>query len=145
MAFVRIDPAGSFEKMSKRLNEFMNDFDKGVSFEIGGFTPRVDITENDKNIFVHAELPGMDKDDIKISVNEENVLTIRGEKKKDENSVKLSYIRTERTFGNFSRNFMLPDNVNVDKISATFNNGVLELSMPKQEPEKPKEVNIEIN
>jgi HSP20 family protein len=145
MAFVRIDPAGKFEKMSRRLNEFMSDFEKGVSFEIGGFTPRVDITEDDSNVFVHAELPGMDKDDIKISVNEENVLTIKGEKKKDSDSDKKSYIRSERVFGNFSRNFMLPDYINVDNISAKFTNGILELALPKKEPEKPKEVNIEIN
>jgi HSP20 family protein len=145
MAFVRIDPAGKFEKMSRRLNEFMSDFDKGVSFEIGGFTPRVDITEDDENVFVHAELPGMDKDDLKISVNEDKVLTIKGEKKKELDADKKSYIRSERIYGNFSRNFMLPDDINVDQISAKFNNGVLELAMPKMEPEKPKEVNIEIN
>jgi HSP20 family protein len=145
MTLVRFEPFRGFEKIGKRFNEFANEFEKGISFEMGGFSPRIDITEDDNNLFVHAEIAGMGKSDVKISVNEERMLTLKGEKKKSEKKEDVNYLRNERVFGEFERSLMLPDNVDVEKIQAKYDNGILELVIPKMEPPKPKEINVEIN
>jgi len=145
MTLVRLEPFRGFERLGKRFNEFANEFEKGISFEMGGFSPRIDITEDDKNLFVHAEIAGMTKNDVKVSVNEERMLSLKGEKKKAEKKEDLNLLRNERVFGEFERSFMLPDNVDVEKIHAKYDNGILELVIPKVEPPKPKEITVEIN
>ena len=82
MTLVRFEPHRGFERFGRKMNHFFDDFEKGFSFEMGGFSPRVDITEDENHLFVHAELPGLSKDQLKVSVNEDRVLTISGEKKK---------------------------------------------------------------
>ncbi|MFH1051830.1 MAG: Hsp20/alpha crystallin family protein [bacterium] len=145
MTLVRLEPSRGFERLGKRFSEFANEFEKGISFEMGGFSPRIDITEDDKNLFVHAEIAGMGKSDVKVSINEERLLTLKGEKKKAERKEDVNFLRNERVFGEFERSFMLPDNVDVEKIHAKYDNGILELVIPKMEPPKPKEINVEIN
>jgi len=145
MTLVKFEPYRGFEKLMRRFNEFSDEFDKGLDFEYGGFNPRVDITEDDNNLFVHAELPGMSKEQVKVSVNDDRLLTIKGEKDKTEKSEDKKYIRYERKFGSFSRSFVLPENVDIGKIDAKFENGVLELSLNKIEPPKPKEIEVSIN
>lgn len=148
MAIMRFDPIKGFETISKRMNEFVNEFEKGVSVEYGGFAPRIDILEDEKHLFVQAELVGIKKEDVKLKVNEEGVLCISGEKKRDnkfeENKDNQTVIRIERSYGAFTRSFLLPDYVNKESIKAKFENGVLEISLEKIEPEKPKEVHVEI-
>ncbi len=144
MTLVRLEPFRGFERLSKKFNEFANDFEKGVSFEMGGFNPRIDITEDANNLFVHAEIAGMKKGDVKVSVNEDKMLVLKGDKKKAEKSAEKNYLRNERVFGEFERSLMLPDNVDLEKIEAKYDNGVLELIIPKVEPPKPKEINVEI-
>lgn len=144
MTILRIDPKREFDRMARRMNELVRDLEKGVSFEVGGFTPRVDIIEEEKQLNVFVELPGLSKGDFKVSVNEDRMLEIKGEKKRVSDDEKLSYVRTERTFGNFSRSFYMPEGLDVDNISAKYNNGVLELVIPKIEPPKPKEITIEL-
>jgi len=145
MTLVRFEPFRGFEKISKRFNDFANDFEKGISFEMGGFNPRIDITEDEKYLYVHAETAGMKKDEIKISVNEDRLMTLRGEKKRLEKKESGNFIRNERVYGEFERSFVLPDYADVEKIVAKYENGVLELQIPKIEPEKPKEYKVEIN
>ena len=140
----RFDPARGFEHAAKKMNEFFNDFDKGFSVEFGGYAPRVDITEDEKMLYLHVELAGVKKEDVKLSVNDENVLIIKGEKRKPENQDR-SHVRAERNYGPFSRSFNLPDNVNKESINAKFENGVLEITLEKKEPEKPKEYQVNIN
>jgi len=123
----------------------MNEFENGVSFEIGGFAPRVDITEDDTNLYVHAEIPGMTKENVNLVVNEDRMLTIKGEKKSESKTENKSFIRNERSYGSFSRSFILPENVDIEKIAAKFEHGVLEVSMPKKEPEKPKQIEVQIH
>ena len=144
MTLVRFEPFRGFEKLGRRMSDFMDEFEKGFSFEMGGFHPRVDITEDDKNLFVHVELPGMEKDQVKISINEEKMLTIKGEKKSEEKKEDKNYVRTERVFGSFSRSFALPEFTDIEKVDAKFENGVLELAIAKTEPPKPKEIKVEI-
>ena len=145
MTYLRFEPFRGFERLGKRFGDFANEIEKGISFEMGGFNPRVDITEDDKNLFVHAEIAGMNKNDVKVSVSDDRMLTLKGEKKKAERKENVNFIRNERVFGEFERSFMLPDNVDAEKIQAKYDNGILELVIPKMEPQKPKEINVQIN
>lgn len=151
MAIMRIDPTRGLESMSRKMNDFLNEFDKDITMEYGGFSPKIDIFEDDKNLFVEAELPGINKDDVKVKVNSDGVLNISGEKKRcdkccegDKEKGEIEVVRIERTFGSFHRAFQLPDYVNKDSIKAKFENGILRISLDKIEPEKPKEVHVEI-
>jgi len=125
------------------MSLLMDELEKGVNFEMGAFKPRVDISEDSENFYLIAELPGMSKEDVKITINEENMLIIKGEKKSliGENSTTH---RTERRFGSFERAFVLPDNLATDNVKAKFENGMLELSIAKVEPPKPKEMEVTI-
>lgn len=145
MTLLKFDPVRGFEKMSRRMNEFANELNRGISFETGGFNPRVDITEDAKNIYLAAELAGMTKEDIKVSINDDNILILKGEKKAEEAKEGKSFLRTERFYGSFSRSFILPENLNKDEVSAKFEDGLLELTIPKLEPPQPKEVEIKIS
>lgn len=103
--------------------------------------PSADITENDDSYEVRAELPGVSKDDVQITVKD-NLLSIKGEKRKEDMEEGKNYKRIERRYGSFVRNFTLPPKVVAGNINAEFNNGVLTLSIPKPEGVKPKEIPI---
>ena len=110
--------------------------------------PRIDIMNDDSNINVVAEMPGVAKEDISVSVNDENILTITGKKEKvtvSDEEGKFSPVVAERRFGNFARSILLPDNIDSEHISANYKNGILDIAISKKEPVKPKEVNISIN
>ena len=148
MALVRFDPFRGFENVAKKMSSLVNEAEKGMSVEFGSFAPRVDIVEDDKRLFVQAELPGILKEDVKVTINDENILNIKGEKKPENKpegeNCERCYIRVERNYGSFMRSFMLPDNINAESISAKFENGVLSIALDKKEPEKPKEIKIDI-
>lgn len=144
MTLVRLEPFRRFENLSRKLNDFANDFEKGISLEVGSFSPKTDIYDDEKNIFITAELPGIKKEDIKISVTEDRILSIKGNKQKSENNKDKTYIRNERNFGEFERTFVLSEDVDIENINAKFDNGVLELVLNKIEPPKPKEINVKI-
>ena len=145
MTLVRFEPFRGFEKFGRKMNDLVSDIEKGVSFEMGGFNPRVDITEDDNHLFVHAELPGMSKDNVKVSIAEDRILTLKGEKSRSNRTEDSNLVRNERIYGSFSRSFMLPENVDIEKVEAKFDNGVLELLLNKIEPPKPKEIEVTIN
>ena len=109
-----------------------------------GWSPKVDIYETEDSYVLNAELPGLTKDQINIDVNNDT-LTIKGEKKFEEKVEKDNYVRVERSYGNFSRSFVLSDNVNPEGITANYKEGVLELTLPKKEEAKPKEIKVQIN
>ncbi len=136
------------DTMQKRMNRLFNDFFGGREGESDELTlstwlPSVDVIENDDAFVIEAELPGMTKDDIKISIAND-VLSIRGEKKIEKEDKKKSYYRMERSYGSFSRTFPLPGNVKTDKIDAEFKNGVLIVTVPKSEEAKPKQIDVKI-
>ncbi len=150
MTLVKYNPFRGFDSLAKRMNDFMSDFDKDSMFRdfnigSGRFLPVTDIREDEKHIFISAEIPGLGKDNIKVTISDDNVLQIRGEKKHEEKKENESYIRMERVFGEFTRSFILPENVKDDKIKAKFENGVLNITLEKIEPSKPKEIEISIN
>ena len=104
----------------------------------------MDITENDDAYSVKAELPGLTKDDVKISY-ENGVVSIRGGKKQEREEKDKDYHRLDRCYGRFERSFRLPSMVQVDKIEAKFKDGVLNLTLPKAEEVKPKHIPIKIS
>ena len=107
------------------------------------WVPAVDISEDADNLFVDVEVPGMKKEDIKVSL-EHNVLSLKGEKKQDKEIKEENYHRWERCYGSFSRAFELPIPVEAGKIKASYRDGVLHVQLPKAEEVKPREIPIEV-
>ena len=105
------------------------------------WTPSVDISETDDVFEVRAELPGVAKDDLHVSVKD-NLLTLSGEKRQEQVDDTQNYRRVERRYGSFQRRFTLPSEVETNDIKAEFNDGVLTLSIPKPEAVKPTEIPI---
>jgi HSP20 family protein len=108
-----------------------------------GWMPTADLTETKDAIVVKAELPGMEAKDIDASITGD-VLTVKGEKKKEEEKEGEKYHYTERFSGFFERSFRLPAEVNVDKIEAAFENGILTITLPKSEEARAKEIKLKI-
>jgi len=106
------------------------------------WAPRADIHETENDYLVQLDLPGLDKKDVKIKV-EDGYLTVSGERKNEQNVEDEKYHRVERFHGTFSRSFRLYKNVEQAKIKASFKDGVLEIIIPKAEEVKPKEIEIE--
>lgn len=106
-----------------------------------GQMPKVDIIDRDDEIFIRAELPGVDKKDIDISMTD-NTVTIKGETSKEEKEEKGDYYRCETSRGSYTRTLSLPAGVNAEKTSATFKDGVLELTMPKMEQAKRRNIEV---
>jgi HSP20 family protein len=106
-------------------------------------TPAVDLFEEKDDIVVKVELPGLDKDNIEVNLTDSR-LTIKGEKKKEEEVKEENYYRSERAYGSFVRNIELPKAVHTDKVKASFKNGILEVRIPKTEEAKAKEVKVKL-
>jgi HSP20 family protein len=111
--------------------------------ELEEVTPSVDIFEEGDGVVVKAELPGMKREDVEVSLTDD-VITISGEKKKEEKVEKKNYYSLERTYGSFTRSFRLPAEVQTDKAKAKFESGVLEIRIPKTEEAKKKTKKIPI-
>jgi HSP20 family protein len=108
------------------------------------WAPAVDIYDNKNSLVIKADLPGMTQKDIDVSV-EDDVLRIKGEKKKEHEEKKDNFYRLERSYGCFERSFALPSNVDATKVKASYKEGVLELTLPKKEEAKPKQIKVDIN
>ncbi|HEY7319014.1 MAG TPA: Hsp20/alpha crystallin family protein [Candidatus Binatia bacterium] len=106
-------------------------------------TPAVDVYEEKGDIVVKAELPGMEKNDIEVNISDSE-LTLKGEKKKEENIEDEDYYRCERSHGAFLRSVDLPTDVQADKVKASFKNGILEVRLPKTEEAKTKEIKVKV-
>jgi len=133
--------------LSPSLDDFVDGFfTRWPSFEGDTeytWSPRVDVHETDKDILIDVEVPGIEKKDIKIEVKNNN-LTISGESKSERKTEEAQCFRVERRYGKFERTFGLPDTVQTDKVTATYKNGILNLTLPKTEKAIPKEVQIEV-
>ena len=131
-----------FGTLSNRLNRLLDTREEQNDF-LGTWSPVVDIYDKGGEVVIHAELPGMKKEDIDIRV-ENNVLTVRGKKERKEEVKEEGYFRAERSFGSFSRSFSLPTTVDVKKIAAEYKDGILTLSLPKAEEAKPRQIEVKI-
>jgi HSP20 family protein len=109
----------------------------------GGALPKVDVSENDREIQIVAELPGLKQEDINLNL-QDDVLTVSGETRESREEKEKQYHLTERSYGRFERSFRLPDTVDRDKISARFENGLLTITLPKSEKSQQKAKRIEI-
>ncbi len=149
MAIVRWDPFDAFLGLQEDLNRL---FRKGwlrspefgsIFSETGTWAPAIDVYETNDSVVIEAELPGVDPKDVDVSVDEDT-LTIKGERKLEKEIKEENYLRVERAYGKFQRSMRLPAEVDVDKIKASYENGVLKINVPKVEPRKPKTVQIEV-
>jgi HSP20 family protein len=140
-------PDVSKKSLMSLRDDFMERFFKGwptVSWsEPGMWNPRTDVDENDREVRIDIEVPGMKKEEIKVELKND-VLTISGERKKEKKIEKTEYSREERYYGRFERSFELPDNIESDRISAMYRDGVLTVTVPKTGKPAAKEVPIEV-
>ncbi len=147
MLLTRFDPLREINELRRGfdyLNSVMNSLDEqSMESGISAFTPTVNSRETEDAYFIEIDLPGVKKEDIEIDVKD-NVLTVSGERKVKEEMKEENYYKIESRYGKFTRSFTLPKNVNVDKISANSENGVLEIKIPKLEEVKkePKKIAI---
>lgn len=149
MAIVRwLDPFRDLSAIQERMNQIFEDAlarsrgrDEGL--RTGMWTPAVDIYENNEFVVVKAELPGVEKDRISVEVKE-GILTLRGERGFDRELKKESYHRIERAYGSFHRSFSLPVSVDQENVTARFQDGVLEVKLPKKEQAKPKQIEVDV-
>ena len=137
----RWDPFRDLSVLQDRINKLFSEQSRGESVDARTWSPVVDILETESDLVVRAELPGIKQQDIDIEVTSES-LTIRGERKFDE-ATKDQYLRVERPYGPFQRSFTIGVPVQSDKVRATYNQGVLEITIPKAEEVKPKKIPIE--
>lgn len=112
-----------------------------IAFEDTSWVPAFDVSETDKELVVKAEVPGMDKEDIHITVSN-GLLTVKGEKKLEKKEENEEYHCVERRYGTFSRTMRLPDEIEGDKVDATYKDGVLNIRLPKVEAVQPKKIEI---
>jgi HSP20 family protein len=141
MAIVRWNPARELASMEvDRLNRMFSGF-YGEAFG-RGWMPAVDIFENDEHeVVIKAELPDMKREDINLTF-ENGVLTLKGERKFEDEKRRDSYHRIERQYGSFSRSFTLPNTVDATRISASYRDGVLTVRLPQREEAKPKQITV---
>lgn len=143
MTLIKFEPLRELESIHDRIQRYFDDFTNfGFSFT-DNFNPRIDISEDEKSLNVIAEIPGIKKDNLKITL-QDNILTIEGEKKKEEEIKDKNYYRSERVFGSFKRCFTLPTEVDSEKVDAKFEDGILKVSIKKLEPKPKNEKVIEL-
>ena len=146
MTLVRYRPITGMFNLRDEMNRLFDGFYRGVPDVNERFTdygPDVDIVETDNDVRVSVEAPGIDQKDIKVSVRE-NILTLKGEKQREQEVENTSYHLSERCFGSFERSFTLPTNIQADKVTATYTHGVLNITLPKAEEAKPKEIAVKV-
>ncbi len=148
-AITRWDPFKELEDMQSRLNTMFGRApvrkggDKEEALTVAEWAPLVDITEDDKEYLIKAELPEVKKEDIKLTVDED-VLTITGERKYEKEEKGKKYHRVERAYGSFMRSFTLPEDADGSKVSAECKDGLLKVHLPKSEKAKPKSIEVKV-
>lgn len=143
MTLVRINPWLRNQDFENAVDQFINGISKNVELNKSDF-PRVDLFEDEKAVYLNAELPGMNKDEINL-VLENGVLTLSGEIKNDlNNDDNKNDVYSERFFGQFERKFKLSDEIDTDSVKARFENGLLKVKIDKIKPEEPKERIIKV-
>jgi HSP20 family protein len=142
MALIRWSPWRELESMQRHLSRVLDDSNQALGMEESHWLPAVDIRETADAIVVNAELPGIDKKDVKVDVKD-GVLTISGERKYEKDVKEENVHRIERSYGSYSRSFSLPTHVDVNKVQARLEDGVLEVRLPKTETSKQKSVEVQ--
>jgi HSP20 family protein len=144
MTRIVLNPMNAYERIAKSIEEAVNSVENNQKYPMS-CTPKADIFEFDKKYNIVLELPGTTKEEVALSINEENLLTIKGEKKAPDTEKKRTFYRYERAYGTFERKFSLPDDADRNSVKAKFDNGLLTIEIAQKEPEKPQEINISIS
>jgi len=142
----RLEPFRGLSTLQNQFNRLINESfqNNGEESALTTWAPAVDIYETPNELVVKADLPDVNEKDIDVRV-ENNLLTIRGERKFEKSVSEENYLRVERTYGAFSRSFSLPNTVNAEAIGAEYKNGVLTVTLPKREESKPRQVKVTVN
>ncbi len=151
MTLVRFNPAREVRNVERELNKvwngvfnrFGND-EASDEYENAVWSPLTDIAEDDNNYYVHADLPGVEKKDLKLEYKD-GQLTLSGERKNETEQNGKTFHRVERSYGRYFRSFRVPEKVIIDKIEASFKDGQLNIIIPKAEDAKPKTFDISVN
>ncbi|MGB8656990.1 MAG: Hsp20/alpha crystallin family protein [Candidatus Zixiibacteriota bacterium] len=147
MAIVRWRPFRDMLTIQDEMNRLFDDFfgrpPVRPEWTEDQWSPSVDVSETKDDIIIKAEMPGISKDDVKISI-QDNVLTLKSEKRQEKEEKEANYHRVERSYGCFSRSFALPTAVKADKVKANYRDGVLNVTLPKTEEVKPKEIPVTV-
>jgi HSP20 family protein len=147
MAINRCDPFRDALSLQHRMNSLLQDFNRtqgeGDVLSTAAFVPPVDIYEDEHKIVLKLEVPGMKEDDLDIQL-ENSVLTVRGERKFEEEEKEENFHRIERRYGSFYRSFTIPNTVNPESVKTSYDAGVLRLELEKRAEAKPKQIKVEI-
>jgi HSP20 family protein len=149
MALVRWEPVRELTSLQNEMNRLFNTFfdtpttGNGNGGSLRRWIPPMDLVETDDHFVLKADLPGLDESDVNIEV-EDNVLTVSGERKAEHEDSREGYVRVERAYGSFRRSLTLPEGVNAEAVTASFEKGVLQVSIPKPEQRKPRKVAIQV-
>ena len=141
-----LDPFEDLEDFQREMNRLFNvTLQRPLKAGNGGslWAPAVDIVDEKDQIKVKAELPGMKREEIEVNL-ENDILTIKGEKKEEKEIKEKDFVRSERYYGAFHRSFSLPASVDASKVNASYKDGVLEITLPKKEGAKPKQIKVDI-
>ena len=142
------NPFRELDEVQNRLSSFFGGFPprfvtNGDSFKLSTWSPDVDITEDDKEYLVKADLPEVKKEDVKVTL-EKGVLSIMGERKSEKEEKNKKLHRIERSFGTFERTFTMPEDADASKMKAEFKEGVLRVHMPKNPATQPKKIDVKV-
>jgi HSP20 family protein len=147
MALVRWEPVRELNTLQNEMNRLFNTlFDAPAPGDGGSlrrWIPAMDLVETDEHFVLKADLPGLTEEDVNIEV-EDNVLVLSGERKAEHEDKREGFVRVERAFGGFRRSLTLPEGVDPESVTATFDKGVLEVRIPKPEERKPRRVAIQV-
>lgn len=146
-SLIRTRNTSSMRNLQREIDRLFDNFFPARSGEDNGsgseavWAPRVDLAEDEENYLIHVDLPGMRREDLKINY-QDNQLTISGERRDEQEQDTGDYVRVERSFGHFYRSFTLPKSIDAEDISAEYDNGVLHITVPKAEANKPRQIEI---
>lgn len=143
----RWEPFREFTSLQDRMNRLLRDTfgpeGREEALTTTGFAPLVDVYEDEHNITLKIEVPGIDEKDIDVRI-ENNTLTVHGERKFEKEEKEENYRRIERQYGSFTRTFTLPTTVDADKVSAHYDKGVLKIALAKKAEAKPKQIKVNV-
>jgi HSP20 family protein len=142
----RWDPFREFSTLQDRMNRLFRDsFGEGrdEALTTTGFAPAVDVYEDEHNVTLKIEVPGIDEKDIDVRI-ENNLLTVHGERKFEKEEKEENYRRIERQYGSFTRSFTLPNTVDAEKVNANYEKGVLKITLAKKAEAKPKQIKVNV-
>jgi HSP20 family protein len=140
----RWDPFREFSTLQDRMNRLFRETQgPEESLTTSSFAPPVDVYEDEHNVTLKIEVPGIDEKDIDVRI-ENNVLTVHGERKFEKEEKEENFRRVERQYGSFTRTFTLPTTVDAEKVSANYDKGILKIALPKKAEAKPKQIKVNV-